>query len=296
MGVRYATESGWINTDAFYAWLKNLFVPNLPAIRPVLLVFDGHTSHLDLQAGRYCKDNGIELLCLPPHTTHTSQPLDKGVFGPAKKEWKKLCTEFYQQHPGTAVDKFTFGRIFTKMYLKTFTKENCISAFKSTGIWPVNPEAIDYSKMDSSKSFPIEIDSIPESTSASMPMEQVDIQIEAEPTVPDESVAPETTDSISVISSTAYPTLDKNYQSSASVINVDDISDATSQKRSVSTIASKTVLKSSSKINHLVVSVPVSPVLQQSVPGCSKDVDFFTSTPITTSSIRIVKQQLHLKP
>ena len=60
--LAYTTESGWINTDAFYVWLCKLFFPNLPAIRHVLLVFDDHTSHLDL----------------PPHTTHTSQPNRSG--------------------------------------------------------------------------------------------------------------------------------------------------------------------------------------------------------------------------
>ena len=171
------------------------------------------------------------------------------------------------------------------MYLKTFTKENCFSAFKSTGIWPVNQEAIDYSKTESSKSFLIAYESLPDPISASTPTELVHLPIAAEPAIPDESVTPETTckDFISVISSTAYLIVDNNNQSSASVLNVDEISNVTSQKISVPTIASKTVLKASSKIDHLVVPVPVSPVLQHSVPGSSKDVDFLTSTPITTS-------------
>ena len=83
--LAYATSSRWINTDAFVFWLRNLFLPNLTPIRPVLLLVDGHTSHLDLEVAKLMRENNIEIFCLLPHTINAVQPLDVGVFGPAKK-------------------------------------------------------------------------------------------------------------------------------------------------------------------------------------------------------------------
>ena len=44
----------------------------------------------------YCsiaKSQGINLFCLPPHLTHILQPLDVGVYGPAKKTWKVIMKD-----------------------------------------------------------------------------------------------------------------------------------------------------------------------------------------------------------
>ena len=152
----FVTESGWMNTEAFYFWVKHVFLENLPPIRPVLLVLDGHTSHIDHRTGRFCQAHNIDLICLPPHTSHVKQPLDKGIFGPVKQTYRKLCNQFCQQYPGSTINKYTFGRIFGQAWMKSMTQENVIHSFKSTGLWQFNPDAVDYSKMDAAKLFPIE--------------------------------------------------------------------------------------------------------------------------------------------
>ena len=54
--------------------------------RPILLLYDGHTSHYTAQVIAEAKEQGIYLFALPPHTSHFLQPLDKSVFGPFKKK------------------------------------------------------------------------------------------------------------------------------------------------------------------------------------------------------------------
>lgn len=34
---------------------------------------------------------GVQLFCIPPHTSHRLQPLDVGVFGPVQRAWQKRC-------------------------------------------------------------------------------------------------------------------------------------------------------------------------------------------------------------
>jgi len=78
------TESGWMEAKAFEAWFRDSF---LPIIRQkhngekVVVVFDGHGSHLTFTTAEMAKDANITLICLPPHSSHALQPLDVGVFG-----------------------------------------------------------------------------------------------------------------------------------------------------------------------------------------------------------------------
>ena len=49
-----------------------------------LLLFDGHSSHVNPRFLDYYVENKIIPYCLPPHTTHRLQPLDVLIFGPYK--------------------------------------------------------------------------------------------------------------------------------------------------------------------------------------------------------------------
>ncbi len=90
------SDSGWMGESNFVEWFKKLFVPavrHLIATGPVVLFLDGHYSHISLNLITSAKKEGIHLLCLPPHLTHILQPLDVGVYGPAKKIWKVIIKE-----------------------------------------------------------------------------------------------------------------------------------------------------------------------------------------------------------
>jgi hypothetical protein len=46
--------SGWISTELFFGWIANHFAKKV-LVRPVLLLVDGHSSHIDLPIRRmYC--------------------------------------------------------------------------------------------------------------------------------------------------------------------------------------------------------------------------------------------------
>ncbi len=74
------SESGWVDSELFLAWMKKVFLVYAVSQRPVLLLVDGHASHVNLELIDIARDNNIILLCLPPHTTHLLQPLDVSVF------------------------------------------------------------------------------------------------------------------------------------------------------------------------------------------------------------------------
>ena len=88
-------------------WCEKSFILQVKARnmsgKPILLIFDGHGSHITNNMMEAVK-NKIELLCLPPHTTHKLQPLDVGVFGPLQRKWAKQC-DLYLSMTGISMQK-----------------------------------------------------------------------------------------------------------------------------------------------------------------------------------------------
>ena len=88
IGARYGVSpSGWMTQVTFIDWFKSLFVPSLPQDCPVVLILDGHDSHLTYKLCILAKENDVHLIKLPANLTHFLQPLDMAFFKPLKAEW-----------------------------------------------------------------------------------------------------------------------------------------------------------------------------------------------------------------
>lgn len=110
------SDKGWTDQELFYYWMTKLFIPNISIARPVLLMVDGHSSHYEPETIEMAAKEGIVVFCLPPHTTHLSQPLDVSFFGPLKKYWSAECHAYTQNNPGRIVTKFQFSQLFAKAW------------------------------------------------------------------------------------------------------------------------------------------------------------------------------------
>ena len=104
LGTRYAVSSNsWMTTSAYIDWLRNMLLPSLPDERPILLILDGHSSHVSYEVRQLAISNGVHMLKLPPHLTNLLQPLDVGVF----KSMKANCCSLYQiRKTGTHQTRF----------------------------------------------------------------------------------------------------------------------------------------------------------------------------------------------
>lgn len=91
------SPNGWTDDFVSTQWFEESFIPQATARntsgKPILLIFDGHSSHITDQIRELALNNNIHLFCLPPHTTHKLQPLDVGCFGPLQNAWRKCCDE-----------------------------------------------------------------------------------------------------------------------------------------------------------------------------------------------------------
>ena len=84
-----SSRNGWINDDLFLQWFK-FFLASIPPTWPVLLIMDGHGTHMSIELIELAQSSDVHLLCLPSHTTHILQPLDVGVFKSFKSYFSKL--------------------------------------------------------------------------------------------------------------------------------------------------------------------------------------------------------------
>ena len=57
------TTLGWINSGVFLKWFK-FFVSQIPPKRPVLLLYDGHASHISIDVIEYAHLHHIEIMCV----------------------------------------------------------------------------------------------------------------------------------------------------------------------------------------------------------------------------------------
>lgn len=143
-------ENGWINEEIAEKWFREVFLQHCGPERPQLLLLDGHSSHESLGLLELAIHENIEIFCLPPHTTHALQPLDRSVFGPFNKAYDTACSEFLSQSPYHAVNKQTFPSLFKKAWESGVNKENIMNGFRSCGIVPFNRDAISSEMYDPS--------------------------------------------------------------------------------------------------------------------------------------------------
>ena len=144
-GARYGiSESGWMDTINFLSWFTRHFIPavkHLTETGPVLLLFDGHYSHISLELIRQARQHNIHLTCLPPNTTHLLQPLDVGVFAVLKKYWRKILKQYRMETRGGKATKETFPGLIAQLW-DTFTPGICKAGFRSTGLAPFSREHV----------------------------------------------------------------------------------------------------------------------------------------------------------
>lgn len=163
-------KKGFITERSFYGWLK-LFVQFLDEhVRAGkldeehLLVMDQASAHCSLRIMEYAEDHHVLLYALPSHTTHLTQPVDVGLFGPlkayyrdaqdrllrkrdyenerAKRNWKSV--ENGSSPPGICddVDINDIPALTHYAIRHAFTKENVASAFRATSICPFESNAL----------------------------------------------------------------------------------------------------------------------------------------------------------
>ena len=136
------SDKGWTDMELFSYWMSDLFIAHIPPAHPIILLLDGYSSHYEPGTISLAAKQGVVILCLPPHTTHVSQPLDVSFFRPLKVYWSEACHGYMQDNPGRVITKYQFSSLFSAAWYKAIKPKNILSGFQKAGICPFNAEAI----------------------------------------------------------------------------------------------------------------------------------------------------------
>lgn len=134
-------ETGWMTAELFLLWFGR-FVDFSQASKqsPVLLIFDGHSTHTkNIKLIDMARDNGVILLCLPPHTSHRLQPLDVAFMKPLSLHYGEELRKWLRSNPGKVVTLWQVSSIFGAAFVQSANMKTAINGFKATGIWPPDP-------------------------------------------------------------------------------------------------------------------------------------------------------------
>lgn len=142
-----ATSKGWMEAEVFHNYIKTILIPNLGAERPVLIIYDGHSTHVDIKVVELAIQNQITILKLPPHTSHLLQPLDLCVFKPFKALWDAKLVDWQRRNIGVKMPKQVFAKTLAATWNETST-DVIKSGFKKAGIYPLNVNVVAVEKYD----------------------------------------------------------------------------------------------------------------------------------------------------
>ncbi|XP_028428578.1 uncharacterized protein LOC114552133 [Perca flavescens] len=141
------SQAGYIDSELFRKWFVGHFLKFATQERPLLLLMDGHMSHLDPELVRTAQREGVILLCLPPHTSHILQPLDVSFFGPLKADFSGVTGDLSAVNHSFMVSKKEFSRVLRDSYQRVKDRGLVVAGFRKSGLYPLDPMAIDWSRV-----------------------------------------------------------------------------------------------------------------------------------------------------
>lgn len=142
--IAAVSDSGWINEKLFIDWLHHFIDHVKPTVEePILLILDNHESHVSLACYLLCRERGIILLSLPPHTSHRMQPLDLTYFGPLKSAYNRECDLYMASNVGRKITQYEVVELFTKAFNRVSNIEKAANGFRAAGIWPIDTTKFD---------------------------------------------------------------------------------------------------------------------------------------------------------
>lgn len=144
-GCRFnRTDSGWFDSNTFEDWFLSVALPYLRRKEgKKVMIGDNLGSHMSLRIIEECEQNNIAFIFLPAHSTHVCQPMDVAVFGPVKKQWRKILKNWKVMNTGV-VPKSMIPRLLSELTaaLDANMENNIRAGFTGSGIIPLDPQRV----------------------------------------------------------------------------------------------------------------------------------------------------------
>ena len=141
-------QNGWMTAFLFSTWISRFLSIigeryGISEENRHLLLLDGHGSHVTLKVVQKAKSAGLDIITLPSHTSHRLQPLDVSIFKPFKVAFQACRDRWTMGNKGRATRKEELAEWVAKGLKKALTSMKIQKGFAATGIWLLQPTAMD---------------------------------------------------------------------------------------------------------------------------------------------------------
>ena len=150
-GTRYnRSKSGWFDVQCFHDWFFSIALPYIKKLNgKKIMIGDNLSSHINKDVVNACQENEISFICLPPNSTHLTQPLDVAFFRSMKAKWRTLLTEWKRNESSRKTSLSIIPKDRFPCQLKQLHDEmaktaasNLKSGFRKAGTYPLNKDEI----------------------------------------------------------------------------------------------------------------------------------------------------------
>ncbi len=121
--------------------------------RPVMLLVDGSSTHISLEASEFCYLRLICLFCLLANSTHITQPCDVVLNSPLKTNYYSSAKKYQTEHPGELINKYNFPTVLKEAWNKTTCVSLAAKGFQECGLYPLDVSGINKEKFAPSALF-----------------------------------------------------------------------------------------------------------------------------------------------
>lgn len=136
-----------MTSEIFRNYFERSFLPHVTGKGPILVIYDGHASHIDNILIEKARNENVNILKLPAHTSHLLQPLDLAVFRSFKAIWDKKLTSWQKKHQGYRLTKKDFALLLGATWTE-LDPEIIKNGFRKGGIFPFDRTVIPKEKYD----------------------------------------------------------------------------------------------------------------------------------------------------
>ena len=138
------SENGWTSNAIGAEWLRRVFLPDTAPVDNCwrMLIVDGHGSHIDLEFLWACKQNKVQLLFLPAHSSHVLQPLDLSVFSVVKRFYRQQIQALSYLDDAAPVKKERFITSYHRAREAAITERVVRAGWATAGICPLNIDRV----------------------------------------------------------------------------------------------------------------------------------------------------------
>lgn len=140
----YSTPRGFMTRSVFENFFRDSIFEYIEKVRneigkanePAVIIYDGLKAHISEILFAECAERSIQIVMIPPHSSHLVQPLDQGVFRSMKSKYSTV-----PNWPNKSKITTQLQKIYTVIQM-TDNEQTILKSWEHSGILPIIKDGI----------------------------------------------------------------------------------------------------------------------------------------------------------